>query len=565
MSTRRLENVRTANRKLRPESKWIRNPAWPALTDPLETDQKLVGLFAVFEGVGDVDVAALGFGAATYSVDWGDGTSDNAVTGFTSHSYSFSSSGLYDATVTLTDATDTVTRNDHGYSNSDEIRFYRIQNTTGLTEGGLYYVINATQNTFQVAMSVGGAAVSLTTDGSASLLPYKIATVTAEADAGSTITQIELNRVSGTYNYSSISNWLEISVAAPNCTNFNQTVNANKLANLLERLKIVSIGQLTSAISGICGDLYRMQEYDLPIGFKTTSTNATYGMRGNHSVRVAPLIGTSNVTNFQNYFQNCNSLEYIPKYDTSSCANVSNMFTGCKSLRSIPLLDFQSATNMSATFQNCYRLERIPKLNTSNVTNANNCFANCANLRDMPQLDWSSLQNAQSMFSECNSLSYIPFLTFTNVTTLQSAFQNCSSLQTVTLQTSANLLSCQNTFYGCSCIDAIPVFDTSAVTDIRSMFRDVKALTEIPEFDFSSVTLVDSNSFANNRCIKRMRFTGLGVSFTVANCSLSSDALDEIYTNLPTVTGKTITVSGNPGVSGDNPSIATAKGWTVSG
>ena len=41
--------------------------------------------------------------------------------------------------------------------------------------------------------------------------------------------------------------------------------------------------------------------------------------------------------------------------------------------------------------------------------------------------------------------------------------------------------------------------------------------------------------------------------------------LNEIYSNLETVTGKTITVTGNYGTASDNPSIATAKGWTVTG
>lgn len=54
-------------------------------------------------------------------------------------------------------------------------------------------------------------------------------------------------------------------------------------------------------------------------------------------------------------------------------------------------------------------------------------------------------------------------------------------------------------------------------------------------------------------------------SFSVAFCKLSAAALNEIYTNLPTVVGQTITVSNNYGTTGDNPAIATAKGWTVTG
>jgi hypothetical protein len=53
------------------------------------------------------------------------------------------------------------------------------------------------------------------------------------------------------------------------------------------------------------------------------------------------------------------------------------------------------------------------------------------------------------------------------------------------------------------------------------------------------------------------------ITFTVASCKLSPAALDALYTSLPTVTGKTITVTGNYGTSGHTPSIATAKGWTV--
>ena len=41
--------------------------------------------------------------------------------------------------------------------------------------------------------------------------------------------------------------------------------------------------------------------------------------------------------------------------------------------------------------------------------------------------------------------------------------------------------------------------------------------------------------------------------------------LDEIYTNLPTKTGQTLTVTNNWGTTSDNPSIATAKGWVVVG
>ena len=66
--------------------------------------------------------------------------------------------------------------------------------------------------------------------------------------------------------------------------------------------------------------------------------------------------------------------------------------------------------------------------------------------------------------------------------------------------------------------------------------------------------------------LKRMRATGMNASFDVSNNNLDSTALNEIYTNASaTGNGKTITVTGNWGTPNDTPSIATAKGWAVTG
>jgi hypothetical protein len=56
------------------------------------------------------------------------------------------------------------------------------------------------------------------------------------------------------------------------------------------------------------------------------------------------------------------------------------------------------------------------------------------------------------------------------------------------------------------------------------------------------------------------------VSVDYSNCNLSATALNNIYTALPTITPpQTITVTGNWGTALDDPTIATAKGWTVTG
>jgi hypothetical protein len=69
--------------------------------------------------------------------------------------------------------------------------------------------------------------------------------------------------------------------------------------------------------------------------------------------------------------------------------------------------------------------------------------------------------------------------------------------------------------------------------------------------------------FYNTFSLQRGALVGTSQNISYSNGQLSGAALDEIYTNLATVTSKTITVTGNYGTASDTPSIATAKGWTV--
>jgi len=62
-----------------------------------------------------------------------------------------------------------------------------------------------------------------------------------------------------------------------------------------------------------------------------------------------------------------------------------------------------------------------------------------------------------------------------------------------------------------------------------------------------------------------LRSSNLKVSFSIANAKFSGTQLDQVYTDLPTVSAQTITVTNNWGTATDTPTIATGKGWTVTG
>jgi hypothetical protein len=169
---------------------WTRNPSWLALPTVGDTEQKFVGLIAVFEQSNFTAFTASG----AYTVDWGDGVVEDVASGGTAlHEYDFADADLVNtnAPVTLVSSTNTVERTAHGHANGDVIYLWNVTGATGVVSGQAYYVINRTDNTFQVSETLYGTPVVLGVDGAATLLNYKqaIVTVTPQAGAKSNCTE----------------------------------------------------------------------------------------------------------------------------------------------------------------------------------------------------------------------------------------------------------------------------------------------------------------------------------------------------------------------------------------
>jgi hypothetical protein len=122
-------------------------------------------------------------------------------------------------------------------------------------------------------------------------------------------------------------------------------------------------------------------------------------------------------------------------------------------------------------------------------------------------------------------------------------------------------------FRNCRTLTTVPLLNMVAAINVSNMFNGCSSLTRLPALNLAAVSSsANAGGFITNcLSLSSAAFTGLRFTFSVASCRLSATALNQIYTNLPTVTGQTITVTGNYGTTGDTPSIATAKGWTVSG
>lgn len=288
----------------------------------------------------------------------------------------------------------------------------------------------------------------------------------------------------------------------------------------LEKVIIDVSSVTTGGYVAMFSSCYRLTDVtlnDTPRG-SYSSRSADSMFRFCYSLRRAPDFITTGVTDMGTMFGECTSLEYVPFYDTSSVTDMSNMFQGCNCLENVPLFETSSVTTMASIFTGCSSLEVAPFFDTSQVTTMFQAFYQCYSLRYVPPYDFSSCTIFTNTFLDCISLTHIPSFTMntTSISTLSSIFGNCPSLKT------------------------IGELDLSGVSSTQNFFSSIKALS-----------------------LERIQITGMGENHDYLNCNLGPEALNEIYTNLPTVVGKTITVTGNWGTAYHDATIATSKGWTV--
>lgn len=423
---------------------------------------------------------------------------------------------------------------------------------------------------------------------------YRQAIIKITPQSGQSITSINLavkhNQSGLANNYSS--GWLDLIVNGANLTSLTiGSTTDNVRHRLLEKVTILNLGSITN-LSNLFANCSKLQSVplftttsvtnmsqmffgcyaidDIPL-FDTASVTDMSGMfNGCLSLRKVPKFNTSAVTTVANMFEACRALQYVPLFDTSNVTVTSYWFADCTALKTIPLLDTSSATTMNHMFYRCSALQRVPLFDTSAATTIQGMFFNCYSLTEVPAFDTSNVTNMASVFSSCYSLQSVPLFDTSSVTSMSTMFGFCSKLKEIPAFDTSSVTAMGTFVQGCTALEKFPLLDTSAVTNAALMFTGCSALQSIPALDMSAATNLTGwiYSSATSLCqsLSKVSATGMNASFRIDNSKLSSTDLNEIYTNLSaTGAGKTITVTGNYGTAGDNPSIATAKGWTVSG
>jgi hypothetical protein len=327
------------------------------------------------------------------------------------------------------------------------------------------------------------------------------------------------------------------------------------------------------------------------------------------SVTLPVTVGAS--VSMQSTFNSCYALKSITIPSAWTLGALNNAFNNCISLKTVVLPNNtqDSITTMLGTFNNCYKLESITlPTSLTSVNTLQNTFSNCIRISSVVfPASMPSLTTMANTFLNCFNLTSLTLpISTTSLTSAALAFTNCIKIETITLPTTAGAISSfQQTFLGCTNLKTItlPTTQMIAINTISNMLTQCGVLTTVNNLDkigslvatplvngsfFTSQTyaltslsfncpfsqLAVNGSF-NSRFNKlnslRLLNTSIGQwvgsspQINVSYCDLGIAALDQLFTDLTTVTSKTINITGCTGAAGCTRSIATAKGWTVTG
>jgi hypothetical protein len=286
-------------------------------------------------------------------------------------------------------------------------------------------------------------------------------------------------------------------------------------------------------------------------------------------------VGTSECDYFYGMFAYTTSLRQVVAFDTSKAANLKYFFAGCTSLISIPALDLSSATDVTGMFQDCQALPYLPAMTmptghdwttdvdmaSEGARNVGGWFANtpdqpyCTGLRRVGALDLSRqtgpffpVPNALNDYDLPSVTSFLAtgMRTFLN---LRYCDLSAASLDVIygnlgTLSTATKTLT-TGTAYSASTPPQIHYQTTAAHGYVPGQVVTITGASPAGYNVTSAVVIgVDSTtSFHVETASDPGAWSSGG---TVAQAT---------YVDVTSVGGNT----------GDTPTIATGKGWTVVG
>jgi surface protein len=512
----RFDNLRI---KKPSSNMWIRPTDWLAMPTITSSEQKIAILMPVYPQGSNFLAFTV---AEAYTVDWGDGVTENVATGIKAqHEYSYADADL------------NVTVASGGYKMAIVIITPQAgQNITSVNFNQKYALTGSvfpdTSPILEIVLSCPN------------------------------LTSITLGNLTATSAFCK-------SLVSFSGVNMGQIVSFANLFSNLVSLENVSFDVLASILdtNNMFANCRSLKNVPL---FNTAAVGDMGTMFSNcSSLTSVPLFNTAAVTNMGSMFSGCRSLTSVPLFNTAAAIFINSTFSGCVSLTSVPLFNTAAVTDMSSTFSGCASLTSVPLFNTAAATNMSSTFISCASLKNVPLFNTAAVTNMSSTFSGCVSLTSVPLFNTAAVTNMGSMFNGCASLTSVPLFNTAAAIFINSMFNGCASLTSVPLFNTAAVTDMSSTFSGCLSLATVPLLISGAGTTTSkfSNMFNSCASLTRAALSGAEYSISFTGCKLSKEELESIFNNLDTIgaPSQTLTISNNWGA----PTTVTRTGTTTAG
>jgi surface protein len=383
-------------------SGWVRPSDWIAMPTITPTEQKVAALFLA----GDSNSNFVAFRCSgNYTVNWGDGITENVAAGVTAqHNYVFSS-----------------------LSASTEL------GPTGskMRQAMIVITPQAGQNLTSISFNFTHSSLGATT--------YTTPILEIALSAPNCTTLV----IGGAGGLRLLQQCTILSHKATNMVSMFSSCFS------LQSVPLFNTSAVT-VMSGMFSSCYSLQSVPL---FNTSAVTNMGSMFSNcYSLQSVPLFNTSAVTNMSSMFSSCFSLQSVPLFNTSAVTSMGSMFSSCYSIRDVPLFNTANViNNMINMFSNCFSLPSIPLFNTAAVTSMGGMFSSCLSLQSVPALNCSSSTSMSSFVSGCSGLkrcqatgikSTVSFancaLSATNLNEIYTNLADLTSLPTQTITVTGN-------------------------------------------------------------------------------------------------------------------------------
>ncbi|NVJ61130.1 MAG: BspA family leucine-rich repeat surface protein [Gammaproteobacteria bacterium] len=413
-----------------------------------------------------------------YDIDWGDGTKDRNVTGFTTHTYA--SAGTY--TITIVGV---FPQTYFSYFQSDAKKLLSVEQWGNIEwlsgEGAFTYsnvVLNATDVPNMSAVTNMNHMFAEARRFNGDISEWDVSSVT---DMGA------MFRGALSFN-GDISDW-DVSSVSNMGSMFYEAISFNGDISRWDVSSVTNMEAMFYDAPNFNGDL---SDWDVSsvTNMRTVFNNAIAFNQDLSNWNVSSVVNMSGLFNGAKAFN-----QDISDWNVSSVTTMANMFSGASSFSGdLSQWDVSSVTNMDQMFANATNFDSDLSLwDVSSVTNIRQTFFGATNFNsNISEWDVSSVINMEGMFYEASRFNGdISAWDVSSVRFMRGMFQRAPSFNSdLSGWDVSSVIEMQYMFSEASNFNAdISGWDVSSVTDMGGMFQQATDFnSDISQWDVSSVT-----------------------------------------------------------------------------